>query len=99
MMNYQGRDDEGQVALVRAHTLFGESLSGDTQHASCSGCRDRRDRACAACGAPASIWTDAGDGRHAVAWCEACHHLLMSGRPANAQPLVYLPAERREAIA
>jgi hypothetical protein len=65
----------------------------------CQGCRQRPDRACAACGALASIWTEAGDGRHAVAWCAACHELLLSGRPANAQPLAYLRESRVVATA
>ena len=58
----------------------------------CEGCRDRRDLDCAACGAPAAYWTEAGDGKHAVAWCQQCHALLVSGRPENAPPLVYLPS-------
>lgn len=98
-MNYEGRDQDGQVALVHAHSLFGESATGDAHQAACAGCRERRDKACAACGARASLWTEAGDGRHAVAWCAACHDLLVSGRPANAQPLAYLPTGLREAIA
>lgn len=71
-------------------TWLGAITGGEGTQATCLGCLDRPDRACAACGARASMWTEAGDGRHTVAWCAACHELLLSGRPANAQPLVYL---------
>jgi hypothetical protein len=76
----------GGVYAGRAAGPIGEAAS----QATCQGCLDRPDRACVACGAPATIWTDAGDGRHAVAWCGPCHELLLSGRPSSAQPLIYL---------
>ena len=66
------------------------ALANEASQSVCAGCLDRPDRECAACGAPASIWTQAGDGRHAVAWCAACHTLLLSGRPSSAAPLEYL---------
>ena len=66
------------------------ALAIEASQAVCAGCLDRPDRECAACGASACVWTGAGDGRHAVAWCAACHALLLSGRPATAAPLVYL---------
>jgi hypothetical protein len=75
------------------------SPAADMSHATCQGCRTRPDRECAACGAPASIWTEAGDGRHAVPWCDACHELLLSGRPTSAKPLVYLPVRKRASVA
>jgi hypothetical protein len=65
----------------------------------CTGCLGRPDRLCAACGALASIWTEAGDRRHAVAWCARCHASLMSGRPESAEPLVYLFTEMPAASA
>lgn len=75
----------GRAPAERAPTEIG-------QHG-CTGCRERPDLHCAACGAPASVWTEAGDGRHAVAWCARCLALLLSGRPESAEPLVYLFAE------
>jgi hypothetical protein len=72
---------------------------GEPTQSVCQGCRERPDRLCAACGAPASIWTEAGDGRHAVAWCATCHAVLVSGRPANAPPLEYLFAGEPAATA
>ena len=64
--------------------------SGEVNAVTCHGCLHRPDRECVACGAPASVWTDACDGRHSVAWCATCHALLLSGRPATAAPLIYL---------
>ncbi len=84
----------GQIktwAVEREQTMHGGSVVGAPSHAACEGCLLRPDRACAVCGALASVWTEAGDGRHAVAWCAPCHDLLLSGRPASAPPLVYLP--------
>ena len=78
------------MIVARDHVAPGAGTA-DVSQGGCQGCRARPDRACAACGAPASIWTEAGDGRHAVAWCAACHELLLSGRPETAQPLQYLP--------
>ncbi len=78
------------LPVEREETMRGGSVVGASSHATCEGCLLRPDRACAVCGAPASVWTDAGDGRHAVAWCAPCHDLLLSGRPASAPPLVYL---------
>ena len=66
------------------------ALANEASQALCSGCLDRPDPDCAACGAPATVWTEAGDGRHAVAWCAGCLALLLSGRPPAAAPLVYL---------
>ena len=84
-------EEERQEHLeARARKRSAAALANEASQALCSGCLDRPDRECAACGAPASVWTDAGDGRHAVAWCEACHMMLLSGRPAAAAALVYL---------
>jgi hypothetical protein len=69
----------------------GASTAASVGPAECQGCLERPDRLCAACGAPARVWTEAGDRRHAVAWCRACHDALVSQRPPNAPPLVYLP--------
>jgi hypothetical protein len=80
------------LVVERKPKALAFTTAADVSQGGCQGCRARPDRACAACGAPASIWTEAGDGRHAVAWCAACHELLLSGRPENAQPLTYLPA-------
>ncbi len=80
------------MIVERDRMAPGASTAADVSQGGCQGCRARPDRACAACGAPTSIWTEAGDGRHAVAWCAACHELLLSVRPENAQPLRYLPA-------
>jgi len=85
------RDDE--MTIVEIQRVWPGNASGalmDLNQPTCHGCLDKPDRACASCGAPASVWTEAGDGRHAVAWCAACHNELVAGRPANAQPLVYL---------
>lgn len=71
--------------------LFVRLGEGESNAIMCEGCRTRRDTMCAACGARARVWTEAGDGKHAVAWCVACHDLLLSGRPETAQPLNYLP--------
>lgn len=79
-------------AAASERLWFGASAATDMSQPTCHGCRERPDRDCAACGAPASVWTEAGDDRHAVAWCAACHAELVCGRPANAQPLTYLPS-------
>jgi hypothetical protein len=89
----QLRNSQIETTIVtRSHMAAVPGTAADVGQGGCQGCRARPDRACAACGVPASIWTEAGDGRHAVAWCAACHELLLSGRPENAQPLQYLPA-------
>jgi hypothetical protein len=85
------RDDE--TTIVEIQHVWPSSISGavtDLNQPTCHGCLTKPDSECAACGAPASVWTEAGDGRHSVAWCVACHDELVSGRPANAQALVYL---------
>lgn len=91
-------DQQESAREEHEHSWLGANHA-DTSHATCLECRARPDRACAACGAPARIWTEAGDGRHAVAWCAACHELLLSGRAESAPALVYLPVRRRAAIA
>ena len=85
------RDDE--MTIVEIQRVWPSNASGalmDLNQPTCHGCLEKPDRDCAACGAPASFWTEAGDGRHAVAWCATCHDELVAGRPANAQPLEYL---------
>ena len=79
------------AAITGRPRLFGGGGESESPSIMCEGCRVRRDTNCACCGARASIWTEAGDGKHAVAWCAACHDLLLSGRPENATPLDYLP--------
>ncbi len=76
---------------MRERVEPGASTAATVGPAECQGCLDRPDRLCAACGALARIWTDAGDRRQAIAWCLACHEELLSQRPSNAAPLVYLP--------
>jgi hypothetical protein len=97
------RRTQTELSFVeRTHMQTENGSASDTNHANqavCQGCLDRPDRLCAACGAPATIWTEAGDGRHAVAWCTACHELLLSGRPSTAEPLVYLSMGRVRASA
>lgn len=86
-------DQQSQNGGLREHRGRKRSeaaLANEASQALCSGCLDRPDPDCAACGAPATVWTEAGDGRHAVAWCAGCHALLLSGRPPAAAPLVYL---------
>lgn len=87
----QDRDDE--MTIIEIRHVWPSGASGaitDLNQPSCHGCLDKPDYECAACGAPASVWTEAGDGRHSVAWCAACHRDLITGRPINAQALVYL---------
>jgi len=82
--------EEREFVASRGRKRSEAALVNEASQALCSGCLDRPDPDCAACGAPATVWTEAGDARHAVAWCAACHALLLSGRPATAAPLVYL---------
>jgi hypothetical protein len=85
------RDNEMTFAgSQRVWPSAGGSLVTDLNQPTCHGCLDKPDRECAACGAPAAVWTEAGDGRHSVAWCAACHDELVAGRPTNAQPLIYM---------
>lgn len=93
------RRDELGPLFTGASRAPAERQTPDAGQHGCTGCRERPDRQCAACGAPASVWTEAGDGRHAVPWCVRCHALLLSGRPETADPLVYLFAERSAASA
>jgi hypothetical protein len=85
-----GKSRRENAAITGRPRLFGGLGEGESNSIMCEGCRLRRDAQCAACGARASVWTEAGDGKHAVAWCARCHGLLLSGRPENAPPLVYL---------
>lgn len=89
------RRDSADAAKTGRPRLFIGPGEGESNTIMCEGCRVRRDTMCAACGARASVWTEAGDGKHAVAWCAECHDLLLSGRPANAQPLEYLPVSEQ----
>jgi hypothetical protein len=87
----QDRDDE--TTIIEIQHAWSSSMSGaftDLNQPTCHGCLNKPDYECAACGAPASMWTEAGDGRHAVAWCATCHDELVAGRPINAQALIYL---------
>jgi hypothetical protein len=86
-----GKARRENAAITGRPRLFGTGGDGESPSIMCEGCRSRRDMECACCGRRASVWTEAGDGKHAVAWCAACHDLLLSGRPENAQPLAYLP--------
>lgn len=99
MREMRRSDDMETQTEERGQMWLGTLAAGESSQVTCHGCLDRPDRDCAACGARASVWTEAGDGRHAVAWCAACHELLLSGRPANAQPLVYLNRSAARATA
>jgi hypothetical protein len=56
----------------------------------CTGCAGDPSSWCAACGGPARLATSSTDG-HCFPWCDQCHALLLSLRPARAAPLVYVP--------
>lgn len=84
------RDDEMSIVEIQHVWPSSSGAVMDLNQPTCHGCLQKPDHDCAICGAPATVWTEAGDGRHAVAWCARCHDELLAGRPANAQPLVYL---------